>query len=122
MEHARAYGEAGAQLLLNPRSTERQSQERWLTGGRVAAMVSGAYCLSANHVNDVGQVPAGDRAPYPLGGMGWIVDPDGHVLATTDDEEPFVTRELDLAAADRAKGTYPRYVARGARRPPTADR
>jgi N-carbamoylputrescine amidase len=43
-------------------------------------------------------------------GEGWIVDPEGEVLALTCDAEPFVTLEIDLSRARAAKGTYPRYV------------
>ncbi len=45
-----------------------------------------------------------------LGGFGWIIDPDGMVLATTSEKEPFITVEIDLEKAELAKGTYPRYV------------
>ena len=102
LEHARNYGKAGVQLLLLPRSTPRGTNDKWLAGGRTAAVVSGAYCLSSNH--------AGCAGDMTLGGCGWICDPDGAVMATTDADAPFVTLELDLARADAAKATYPRYV------------
>ena len=97
-ERARAYGEAGAHLLAIPRCTPRESLDRWLAGGRTAAIVAGAYAASSNH---------GDER---FGGQGWIVDPDGDVMALTSNEQPFVTVEIDLAAAEEAKRTYPRYV------------
>jgi len=102
MQHARDYGKRGAHLLLNPRSTPAQTNDKWLAGGRAAAVVSGAFCLSSNHAGRVEQLE--------LGGAGWICDPDGVVLATTSTENPFVTLELDLAQAELAKTTYPRYV------------
>lgn len=102
LQHAREYGKAGIHLLLNPRSTPRPTNAKWLAGGQTAAVVSGAYCLSSNHAGRAGGVD--------LGGMGWLCDPDGAVLATTSEAEPFVTLELDLSAAERAKSTYPRYV------------
>ena len=102
LQHAREYGKSGIHLLLNPRSTPRHSNAKWLAGGRTAAVVAGAYCLSSNHAGIAGGVD--------LGGAGWLCDPDGAVLATTSEAEPFVTLELDLAAAERAKSTYPRYV------------
>lgn len=37
-----------------------------------------------------------------------MVGPDGEVLAATSAEEPFV--DVDQAAADEAKGSYPRTV------------
>jgi N-carbamoylputrescine amidase len=98
-EHARAYGEAGAHLVAVPRCSPSESLDKWLAGGRTAAVVSGAYVLSSNH---------GDER---YGGQGWIVDPEGDVLAVTSRAEPFATVELDLDAADAAKSTYPRYVA-----------
>ena len=103
LEHARAYGQAGAHLIANPRATERASVDKWLAGGRVAAVVSGAYCLSSNRVSHSAVQP-------PMGGQGWVIDPDGKVLGTTSAERPFLTVEIDLAAAVRAKTTYPRYV------------
>jgi len=45
-----------------------------------------------------------------LGGQGWIVGPDGQVLGLTSRERAFVTVEIDLREAERAKQTYPRYV------------
>jgi N-carbamoylputrescine amidase len=45
-----------------------------------------------------------------MGGLGWVVDPDGQVLATTSREQPFVTVEVDLRLAEQARHTYPRYV------------
>ena len=103
MRHARAYGQAGVHLLLTPRATERRTVDKWLAGGRAAAVISGAYSLSSNRVGD-------RKRPADLGGRGWIVDPDGEVLAITTGEQPFVTVDVDLAHADHAKETYPRYV------------
>lgn len=104
MEHARAYGQAGVQLLLNPRATERQTRERWLVAGRAAAIISGAYTLSANQWE-------GTEHPSMLGGQGWVVAPDGEVLVRTGNNAPFQSVEIDLARADAAKALYPRYVA-----------
>lgn len=102
LQHARNYGKGGIHLLLNPRSTPRPTNAKWLAGGRTAAVVSGAYCLSSNHTGHSGGVD--------LGGAGWLCDPDGAVLATTNEAESFITVALDLDAAERAKSTYPRYV------------
>ncbi len=102
LQHAREYGKLGAHLLLNPRSTPGHTNAKWTAGGQTAAVVSGAFCLSSNH--------AGQIKHLDLGGAGWLCDPDGTVLATTCDEKPFVTVELDLALAEVAKSTYPRYV------------
>ncbi len=102
-EHARAYGRAGIHLLLVPRATPYDTVDKWMTGGRAAAVVSGAYCLSSNLYN-----PPGEGAN--LGGLGFIIDPDGGVMEATAPDNPFSTVEIDLQRAERAKKTYPRYV------------
>lgn len=103
LQRARAYGQAGAGLLLVPRATERRTVDKWLTAGRVAAIVAGAFALSSNHYTP------GDE-PVPLGGQGWIIDPEGEVLALTSPNRPFVSVEIDLDRAVAARTTYPRYV------------
>lgn len=103
MEKARAYGEAGAALLLTPRATELRTVDKWLAGGRVAAVLAGAYGLSSNHYRD-------GSDPARLGGQGWVVDPDGEVLGLTTPTRPFVSLEIDLARVAAARSTYPRYV------------
>lgn len=45
-----------------------------------------------------------------FGGRGWIINPDGKVLATTDEKSSFVTIEIDLKEAETAKTEYPRYI------------
>ena len=97
--HARAYGEAGAEVVAVPRCTPSETLDKWLAGGRAAAVISGAFVLSSNH---------GDER---FGGQGWVIDPDGDVLAVTSRDEPFATVEIDLDVAAAAKATYPRYVA-----------
>ena len=47
-EHARAYAKQGIHLLLCPRATPMASVSKWIAGGRVAAVTSGAFCLSAS--------------------------------------------------------------------------
>lgn len=102
-ERARAYGRQGIHLLANPRGTLYSTREKWLVGGRAAAIVSGAFCLSSNRVG-----PSGGEPVY--GGQGWIIDPEGQVLGVTTPDQPFLTVEIDLQAAEQAKGTYPRYI------------
>ncbi len=103
MERARAYGKAGVHLIVNPRATAQPTLDKWLVGGRAAAVVAGAYSLSSNRVSD-------DASTVTFGGQGWIIGPDGDVLGLTSPERPFVTIEIDLDEAERAKSTYPRYV------------
>jgi len=102
-EHARRYGQQQAQLLCLSRATPLEGDDAWLAAGKTAAVVAGAYCLSSNQYRPPGVAP-------DMGGGGWIIDPDGSILALTSAREPFVTRDIDLACADAAKATYPRYL------------
>lgn len=102
MQHARDYGQAGVSLIAAPRCTEKL--DKWLAGGQAAAVISGAFHLSSNRVG------VGVTAGTAFVGGGWIIDPDGIVLATTSDDSPFVTLDIDLNLAEAAKQTYPRYV------------
>jgi N-carbamoylputrescine amidase len=103
LQQARRYGQTGAHLIVTPRATGRATLDKWLVGGRAAAVVSGAFSLSSNRVNSPGQSPE-------FGGQGWVIGPDGDILAVTSGERPFVSVEIDLSAAERAKKTYPRNV------------
>jgi N-carbamoylputrescine amidase len=102
MHRARAYGRAGVHIVTVPRTTGRPTREKWLVGGRSSSVVSGAFTLSSNHVSDDSKIN--------LGGFGWITSVNGEVLGTTSPETPFLTVDIDLAHADAAKRTYPRYV------------
>lgn len=102
-EWARHYAKARVDLLCVPRATPHGIQEKWLAGGQAAAVCSGAYCLSSNLWN-----PPGSKAN--LGGGGWIIDPNGRVLAQTDENNPIAVCEIDLNYARESKKTYPRYV------------
>jgi len=103
LEHARIYGQQGVHLLVTPRMTQSITTEKWLIGGRASAILSGAFSLSSNRVSASG-------SPEDYGGTGWIIDPNGEVLATTSHQQPFITAELDLQQAEHAKKTYPRYI------------
>jgi N-carbamoylputrescine amidase len=100
MQHARAYGKQGVHLLAVPTAHPKASVDKWVAGGKVAAVVSGAFCISSNRVGQVGEAN--------FGGCGWIIGPDAHVLGLTSGEKPFFTAEVDLKEAERAKNTYPR--------------
>ena len=102
LESYAGYARGGAQAVLSPRATAAATTDKWMAAGVVGAVRSGAFSVSSNRVDETGQ----------YGGVGWIIGPDGDVLATTSRERPFVTMEIDLGAADAAKGTYPRYVLR----------
>ena len=102
--HAREYAKQDIELLVCPRATDITSVDKWIAGGRTAAVVSGAYCLSSNFGYRDGDA-------FKWGGNGWIIEPEGGtVLGTTSREQPFLTLEIDLRVAEAAKHTYPRYV------------
>jgi N-carbamoylputrescine amidase len=102
-QHSRSYGKKGVHLILCPRATPRSTLNKWLAGGQVAAVVSGAFSLSSNKISKEGE-------NADLGGQGWIVGPNGKVLGITSHEHPYLTLDLDLTKAEKAKETYPRYV------------
>jgi N-carbamoylputrescine amidase len=103
LEESRQYGLKGVDVLAAPRATPASSRERWLVAGRAAAILAGAYCISSNR-------SGASRAGFEFAGMGWIIDPEGEVLAMTSNESPIISLDIDLAQASRAKATYPRYV------------
>jgi predicted amidohydrolase len=96
-EWARHYGKLGANIIAVPRASTRH--DRWLVAPRMAAIVSGAFVISSTRGKD-----------DLFGGMGLVIGPDGEVLATTSQVEPFATVEIDLAESARAKANYPRDV------------
>lgn len=99
LQHAREYMHEGIDLLLCPRATPAITTKKWIAGGRTAAVISGAFCLSSNLGGET------------HGGTGWIIEPEeGTVLARTSPNHPFATYEIDLEVARNAKSTYPRYV------------
>jgi N-carbamoylputrescine amidase len=103
-DHARCYGKQGVHIIATPRATGDASVETWVIGGRATAISSGAYSLSSNRSG------LSKDGKFTFGGTGWIIDPDGKVLALTSSDEPFATIEIDLSAAEEAKSTYPRYA------------
>lgn len=102
-EWARHYANSRADLLCIPRATPHGSTDKWLAGGQASAVCSGAYSLSSNL-----WCPPGDKAN--CGGLSWIIDPEGEILAQTDVDTPFATVDIDLAYSRASKSTYPRYV------------
>jgi N-carbamoylputrescine amidase len=102
-EHSRNYGQKNVDLLCVPRATPHQGNDKWLAGGQAGAIVSGAYHLSSNLYAPVG-------APADLGGLSWVISPEGDVLATTGPDNPFATVNVDLEFSRFSKNTYPRYV------------
>jgi N-carbamoylputrescine amidase len=97
------YSTQGVQAILSPRATGAATTAKWLAVGVVAAVRSGAFSLSSNRVDPTGA----------CGGVGWVISPDGKILATTSATAPFVSVDIDLAASTAARDTYPRYVFNG---------
>ena len=101
-EMSRRLGILNADLIAVPRTTPASSRHRWIAGGRAAAISAGAFCVSSNR--------AGPGLCDDFAGAGWIIDPDGEVIAVTSRNCPVVTCELNLEAARNAKDSYPRYA------------
>jgi N-carbamoylputrescine amidase len=70
---------------------------------RMAAIVSGCYVLSSNRAGR-------DSRGQTFGGSGWIINPNGDVVAKTSPDEPVVSHEIDLKLVERAHRQYPCYV------------
>jgi N-carbamoylputrescine amidase len=102
LETYASYAAKGVQAILAPRATAAATRAKWLSAGVVAAVRSGAHCLSSNRIDPTGA----------CGGAGWIISPDGQVLASTAPQSPFATVAIDLAASRAAADSYPRYVFR----------
>lgn len=102
MERAREYGQNGAHILITPRATGAPTERKWLAGGRTAAVVAGAFSLSANR--------AGPNDAVEFAGKSWCFGPDGDRLAITSADDPNVTVSIDPTEATDAQETYPRYA------------
>jgi N-carbamoylputrescine amidase len=98
-----AYAARGVPVILSPRATAAATTAKWLSAGVVAAVRAGAFSVSSNRVD-----PTGD-----CGGVGWVIDPHGTVLARTAADAPFATVDIDLAASVAARDEYPGYVLSG---------
>lgn len=96
------YRDRGISAIVAPRATAAATTEKWVALGTVAAAAAGAYCLSSNRVHADGS----------CGGIGWVIDPDGQLLARTSRERPACTVELDPGRIETAASSYPRYVFR----------
>jgi N-carbamoylputrescine amidase len=100
-----AYAARGVQVILSPRATAAATTARWMSAGVVAAVRSGAFSLSSNRVDPTGA----------CGGVGWIIDPYGKILARTTFDAPFTTVDIDMSAPAAAREDYPCYVFAGRR-------
>jgi len=98
-EPAREIGRSGAHLIAAPRATS--GHRRWPMAACMAAVMSGCFVASAN------------RRSYDsetFAGRSWLVSPEGEMLGETSADMPFLTVEIALEEATRAKSTYPRNL------------
>jgi N-carbamoylputrescine amidase len=103
-KRARQYLKQNIDILVCPRATPKTKVDIWVTGGKSAAIVSGAFCLSSNYNGP-------NTREEDFGGTGWIIEPErGDVLGTTSLDQNFLTLDIDINEARNAKKTYPRYV------------
>ncbi|MBA2743267.1 MAG: carbon-nitrogen hydrolase family protein [Chthoniobacterales bacterium] len=100
-EHARDIGFADAHLIAHPRASG--GGQRWRAACEISAVLSGCYLVSANRRSY-------DRDLFT--GTSWLFSPDAALLGETTAAQPFVTAEIVLAVAERAKTTYPRDMQR----------
>jgi N-carbamoylputrescine amidase len=100
VESYAAYAACGVQVILSPRATAAATVAKWFAAGVVAAVRSGAFSLSSNRVDPTDA----------CGGAGWIIGPEGEVLARTSREAPWITVDIDLASQAAGRNGYPRYV------------
>jgi len=105
LETYAACAARGVPVILSPRATATATTTKWLSVGIVAAVRSGAFSLSSNRVDPTGA----------CGGVGWIIDPFGNILARTTAEAPFATVDIDLSSSAAARAGYPGYVLRDKR-------
>ena len=104
LETYAAYAANDVQVILSPRATAAATTAKWLSVGVVGAVRSGAFSVSSNRVDPTGA----------CGGVGWIIAPDGQVLAITTPDAPFATLDIDLTVPALARLGYPCSVLCGA--------
>ncbi len=100
-EHARHYGRAGAALIAVPRASGL-SAKSWHIAAAMAALVSGAYVVSANRVG-------GTRPEF--GGEGFAYAPGGELIGITSRGLPLFCFDLDPGQAARRQADYPCNIA-----------
>lgn len=91
----------GAEVLLCPRATEARTFPRWRTVLTANAITSSCYVLSVPRPRPEFDVP--------LGGTSIAIAPDGTVLG--ESEETLMLVELERTCVERARVSYPGYLA-----------
>ena len=99
-EGTHLLGAQGAMAVINPRSTEEKTYQRWKGVFRANALTSCCYVLSVNRPHP--------EAGVLIGGPSVAFDPNGNVLVETTDPIALVSVEADVVAAARQR--YPGYL------------
>ncbi len=90
----------GVIAMVNPRSSEERTFQRWKTVWRANALTSCCYVLSVNRPHPEGGIL--------IGGPSIAIDPNGEILVETTDRLALVT--VDANAVADARRAYPGYL------------
>jgi N-carbamoylputrescine amidase len=100
-EVGRALGMNGAELVFYPSATTDYSRHLWEVEQPAQAVANGYFAASINRVGV--EAPLCQENFY---GSSYIADPRGQILAMADDQEGFVTADLDMTMLDEWKRTW----------------
>jgi predicted amidohydrolase len=92
-EEVRRYRDQAVNVLVAPRSAAPPHEQAWISAGRKAAAIAGAFVISSGR--------AGAAESGSLGG--WIIGPHGNLLGVTSKAQPFLTASLDLGRTESAR-------------------
>ena len=99
-EGSHLLGAQGAMAILNPRSSEERTYQRWKPVWLANAMTSCCYVLSVNRPHP--------EAGVLIGGPSVAFDPNGAILLETTDPLALVT--LDASVVAEARQGYPGHL------------
>jgi len=99
-EGSHLLGAQGAMVILNPRSSEERTYQRWKPVWRANAVTSSCYVLSVNRPHP--------EAGVLIGGPSVAFDPHGAILLETTDPLALVT--LDTSVVADARRAYPGHL------------
>jgi len=92
-EGSHLLGAQGAMAIVNPRSSEERTYQRWKPVWRANAMTSCCYLLSVNRPHP--------EAGVLIGGPSVVFDPNGALLLETTDPLALVTLDAKVVADSR---------------------
>jgi predicted amidohydrolase len=99
-EGCHLLGALGAEVIVAPRASERDTYDRWRVVFQANALTSATYMLSVNR-------PSPEHG-VPLGGPSIAVAPDGEVILETT--ETIAVVRLEHAVIAEARLAYPGYL------------